>query len=187
MCKPEVRDRLILYKLRVPCVDTGTGGLINYREGDQDIIHRRRQPGRNWWHYEKILEGDWPVFSILNMAARPPGADEKVPPVPLAIFMDGIRSLAGTEGLITSSSSSELLTMFRNLLLPFGGLLELGERGGSGADAMDFFRFSFSCSFCSESSINDAVEISRSWPCVGRTQRPPQEFVRCKRHRNEPA
>jgi hypothetical protein len=61
------------------------------------------------------------------MAARPPGADVKLPPVPLAIFMFAIRSVGGTDGgVIASSSSSEELTTFRNRLLPLGGL----ERGG---------------------------------------------------------
>jgi hypothetical protein len=110
------------------------------------------------------LEVDWPVFIILNMAARPPGAEEKLPPVPVAIFMVGTRSETGAAGSITSSSSSELLTTFRNLLVPLGGLLALGERGGRGAEATAFFMFSFCCSFWSEFSINDAVEISRSWP-----------------------
>jgi hypothetical protein len=39
--------------------------------------------------------------------------------------------------VITSSSSSELLTTFRNLLAPLAGLLALGERGRGGIDDDD--------------------------------------------------
>jgi hypothetical protein len=39
------------------------------------------------------LEFDWPVFIILNMAARSPGEEEKLPPVPVVIFRVGMRSL----------------------------------------------------------------------------------------------
>jgi len=59
------------------------------------------------------------------MAACPPGAKAKLPPVPVAIFMLAIRSVIGRGA---SSSSSEEHTTFRNRLPPVGGLLALGER-----------------------------------------------------------
>lgn len=93
----------------------------------------------------------------------------------MAIFTAGIRSPIGDAGLrvITSSSSSELLTTFRNLLAPLAGLLALGERGSGGTDDDDddddATGFLVTLGFCvllllREFSINDAVDISRSSP-----------------------
>lgn len=89
----------------------------------------------------------------------------------MAIFTAGIRSPTGDAGLrvITSSSSSELLTTFRNLLAPLAGLLALGERGSGGTDDAAATGFLVTLGFCvllllREFSINDAVEISRSSP-----------------------
>jgi hypothetical protein len=138
-------------------------------------------------------EVDWPVFSILNMAARPPGAEEKLPPVPVAIFTFGIRSPIGDAGrsVITSSSSSDELTTLRNLLAPLGGLLALGERASGGCDD-DATGFLMSFGFCcwmfpfKEFSINDAVDSSRSSPDRYFVVRPLHDCDRCKWHRNDP-
>lgn len=91
----------------------------------------------------------------------------------------------GTEGFTTSSSSSELLTTFRSLLAPFGGLLTFGVREGAGSEGTGF-KFDFGA-LLRQFSINESVEISKSSPDLGLKFFPPQELYRCKRHRKEPA
>lgn len=55
--------------------------------------------------------------------------------------------------------------MFRNLLVPFGGLLTVGVREGAGSEDTGF-KFDFESLF-KQFSINESVEISKSSPDLG--------------------
>lgn len=94
----------------------------------------------------------------------------------------------GTDGLITSSSSSELLTICLNLLPPFTELLAFEVRRGEGYEFTGFV-FGFCSLVLKKFSIKEAVEISKSSPDVGlmEMERWLLEFERCRRHRNDPA